>query len=262
MEIYKYIGHPELLDHDSLYELRSLLARYPYYQSARLLYLQNLYLLHDSSFGDELRKAAIYVADCCALFDMIEGKNYVIEPHERSIGEEKDLQKSDRTLSLIDQFLRTLPSEGDRKNVPVNPATDYVGYLMQMDDLEPEKQMVEQDRTDNLITQFITTHPSVGHIDLSKSSTTVEETSDVIAESPLQNSQPVADIVQENGDSSFDDACLTETLAKIYIKQHRYVKALEIIRRLNLKNPKKSAYFADQMRFLEKLIINNKNNKE
>jgi hypothetical protein len=55
---------------------------------------------------------------------------------------------------------------------------------------------------------------------------------------------------------------LTETLAKIYVKQRRYVKALEIIRRLNLKNPKKSAYFADQMRFLEKLIINNKNNKE
>jgi len=263
MDLYQYIGHPELLDHDSLYELRSLLARYPYYQSARLLYLQNLYLLHDSSFGDELRKAAIYVADCRVLFDMIEGKNYVIEPHERSIGEEKDIQKTDRTLSLIDQFLRTLPSiEGDRKNVPVNPATDYVGYLMQMDDLEPENQLSEQDRTDDIINQFITTHPSTGHIDLSQAPSTVPKSSETIAVSSLQNSQPIADNVQENEDGNFDDACLTETLAKIYIKQHRYVKALEIIRRLNLKNPKKSAYFADQMRFLEKLIINNKNNKE
>ncbi|MBQ4524467.1 MAG: tetratricopeptide repeat protein, partial [Bacteroidaceae bacterium] len=38
--------------------------------------------------------------------------------------------------------------------------------------------------------------------------------------------------------------------------QHRYAKALEIIRRLSLKYPKKNAYFADQIRFLEKLVIN------
>ena len=55
-----------------------------------------------------------------------------------------------------------------------------------------------------------------------------------------------------------DDSYFTETLAKIYIKQHRYGKALEIIRKLNLKYPKKSIYFADQIRFLEKLVINEK----
>ena len=53
-----------------------------------------------------------------------------------------------------------------------------------------------------------------------------------------------------------DDGYFTETLAKIYIKQRRYGKALEIIRRLSLKYPKKNAYFADQIRFLEKLFQN------
>jgi len=47
-------------------------------------------------------------------------------------------------------------------------------------------------------------------------------------------------------------------LAKIYVKQQRYSKALEIIKKLSLKYPKKNAYFADQIRFLEKLIINAK----
>ena len=55
-----------------------------------------------------------------------------------------------------------------------------------------------------------------------------------------------------------DDSCFTETLAKIYIKQRRYDKALEIIKKLSLNYPKKNAYFADQIRFLEKLIINAK----
>jgi hypothetical protein len=59
--------------------------------------------------------------------------------------------------------------------------------------------------------------------------------------------------------SSSDDSFFTETLAKIYIKQRKYVKALEIIRNISLKDPKKNIYFADQIRFLEMLIINTKN---
>ena len=43
MEIVELIKHPERLDRDTLYELRSMLALYPYFQTARLLMLQNLY---------------------------------------------------------------------------------------------------------------------------------------------------------------------------------------------------------------------------
>ena len=40
--ITELIQHPERLDRDTLYELRSVCALYPYYQTARLLMLQNL----------------------------------------------------------------------------------------------------------------------------------------------------------------------------------------------------------------------------
>ena len=56
------------MDRDTLYELRSMLALYPYFQTARLLMLQNLYLLHDPSFDQELRRAAIYITDRKVLF--------------------------------------------------------------------------------------------------------------------------------------------------------------------------------------------------
>ncbi|MGM9620262.1 MAG: hypothetical protein ACI3X4_02285, partial [Bacteroidaceae bacterium] len=51
----------------------------------------------------------------------------------------------------------------------------------------------------------------------------------------------------------------TEIMAGIYIKQGKYESAVKIIRQLSLKYPKKNRYFADQIRFLEKLILNDKN---
>ncbi len=52
------------------------------------------------------------------------------------------------------------------------------------------------------------------------------------------------------------DTSLSESLAKIYIRRRRYDKAFEIIHGLSLNNPKKSVYFADQLRFLRKLMLN------
>lgn len=45
-----------------------------------------------------------------------------------------------------------------------------------------------------------------------------------------------------------------EAEAKSFIKNKNYSKALEILNYLNLNNPKKSIYFADQIRFLEKIV--------
>ena len=53
-----------------------------------------------------------------------------------------------------------------------------------------------------------------------------------------------------------DDSMLSESLAKMYIARHKYSQALEIIKGLSLKYPEKSIYFADQIRFLTKLVLN------
>ena len=72
----------------------------------------------------------------------------------------------------------------------------------------------------------------------------------------LATLKPELDNTDNDTQKNEEDGYFTETLARIYIKQGNYSRALEIIRQLSLHNPKKNTYFADQIRFLEKLIIN------
>ena len=63
-----------------------------------------------------------------------------------------------------------------------------------------------------------------------------------------------ADIPEPPADAP-DNSLLSESLAKIFIRQKNYSRAYEIIEQLSLNYPKKSVYFADQLRFLRKLIL-------
>ena len=84
MDLANLIRHPERLDHETLYELRGLVALYPYFQTARLLLLQNLYLLHDPSFNDELRNAALYITDRRVIFNLVEAGHYKLKEERRN----------------------------------------------------------------------------------------------------------------------------------------------------------------------------------
>ena len=249
------IRHPELMDRDTLYELRSTLALHPYYQSARLLMLQNLYLLHDISFNEELRRAAIYITDRTIIFQMIEAAHYQLcqQPagmSQKPRAKSQEPTANNRTVALIDSFLDSIPPEEDdkphRKPTPADAAVDYVSYLLETtgdDKVLQTPQMKGQDLIDNFLDQ------EQGRIMLN-----LADSQKLTADSQ----EPTANSQQPTDDEEIEEEYFTETLARIYIKQGRYQKALDIIGRLNQQFPKKNAYFADQMRFLEKLIKNKK----
>ena len=250
MEITELIKHPQYLDRDTLYELRSMLALYPYFQTVRLLLLQNLYLLHDPSFDAELRRAAIYITDRRVLFQMIEAAHYRLRtPQVQAKKADNPEERENRTISLIDNFLESIPKESEggqenqpkRKPTPADAAVDYVAYLLESETDDDKMEEVPQLIGQELIDSFINN----------------DKTRIVLPEQPQQT--PDLEQPAENDGKEPEEGYFTETLARIYIKQGRYSKALEIIQRLSLQYPKKNAYFADQIRFLKKLIINSNN---
>ena len=78
--------------------------------------------------------------------------------------------------------------------------------------------------------------------------------SDLTPDSAIADEQPPTPPPTEAGEGELE--LTDEEIARNLIKNRKYEEALAIIERLNLINPKKSIYFADQIRFLKKLILN------
>ena len=225
-----YISHPERLDRDTLYDLRIIVRKYPYFDVARLLMLKNLYVLHDIEFGKELRKAALYLKNRLPLFNLISGYDEAVV--ERDFTDDIPV---DRTISLIDAFLGTLPAEKLSLEAEGAAAVDYVSAYLKTDSCADD--VVPALRGQDIIDEFLANGNERITLELNAGTDDSGQTSPSVDEEPVS-------------EKSF----FTETLANIYIKQGKYDKALEIIKRLCLEYPNKNRYFADQIRFLEKII--------
>lgn len=127
-----------------------------------------------------------------------------------------------------------------------NPTPDYAQLLSEEEERSlPELTDTTDDSQESRINSFILkSRENYGHF---------PQAAETPAPEP-KSTQPQKEPIQEP--ATQDDTLLSESLAKIYIKQRRYAKAYEIISNLSLKYPEKSIYFADQLRFLQKLIIN------
>lgn len=165
------------------------------------------------------------------------------------------------TSDTIEKFLDTYGNSSEAENVLLerlifNPTADYAQMLAR----EEEKSMPQADDApdgtpESLINSFIIRSKAAG----GQFPPAVNEPR------PEPKPKPTSEVKKP---APTTDSMLSESLARIYIKKGKFSKAYEIISHLNLNFPEKSIYFADQLRFLEKLIAieerksmrNNENN--
>lgn len=144
--------------------------------------------------------------------------------------------KDERVMSLLDSFLAGREEISDLEELGTVPV-DYVSaYLNSPSDVkESSADKVIRSKSEQLLDAFLAK-------DYKKPSfVPVEDENVDLTDSDEETEQ-------------LDESYFTETLARIYLKQRRYEKALEIIQSLYLNFPNKSIYFADQIRYLEKLV--------
>ena len=148
-------------------------------------------------------------------------------------------EKRDDNFSTIDNFLESNGvEESSLDDILKNEgySSDYFTFT------EEETLNEEPDKQIDSINSFLS---AVENGEFSKPER-IDSTEDEV----------IDNLEEDEYNKPIEEEFLTESLAHIYIKQRKYERALEIIKEISLKNPEKNIYFADQIRFLEKLIIN------
>lgn len=146
-------------------------------------------------------------------------------------------------MSLLDSFLEGRGESADDAGVLGAVPMDYVSAYLNTPSTAAESTADKtiRSKTEQLLDAFLSSDYTRPEFPESQEG----ETQMTDLSEPPVDSEPI------------DDTYFTETLARIYLKQRRYDKALEIIRSLYLNFPNKSIYFADQIRYLEKLVLIN-----
>ena len=239
-ELNQFLADPESTD---ITTLRTLADRYPYFPLPAMMLLKE----HTSALTDTETESlrfhlAVISGDKKALFECMSerSENFAsLYPPAPAAG-------SQTTESAIDTFLANYGTADHSETqllerLIFNPTPDYSEILMK----EEKVQTSPTDPLDACIDAFVRDHAPAAEIAVQHE--TVRQ-----PEPGPENPTPPKSAATAHTPS--DDSLLSESLAKIFIKQGRYERAYEIISNLSLNYPKKSIYFADQLRFLQKLI--------
>lgn len=251
-QFYKIMEQSDDLSKSNQLDLKIIVEQYPYFQPALFLYLKSLYLYDNENFKTELHRLSVFINDRKSLFHYIMNDEF----YQFFKKSGKTQIREDRTNTLLNAFFETQSQSPDGfinldQDMAVNSlaSNDYFSYIQNIESFNLEQNSEQkkepQLKHHEIIDSFIEKSEKEGvHIVL-----------DQLQEPVMPN---ILDADPSQDEELDEDLFFTETLARIYVKQKKYEKAYKIIKHLSLNKPQKNIYFADQLHFLEKLIINSK----
>ncbi len=336
-EFLKYLESPGQLDKRSILEMHELLNEFPYFQTAHLMLMKNLYVLGNIKFDSQLKKSAAYIGNRSVLYYLLQRPGITVE---EGAGESKSYQKTEEPVTeklkdkvpekkepevsitmaagekmkpeqadkqgkeaLADVILKRIEEikkgkeDVQEKNISAG-ALPIAGKILNefAEKKKPEKREENQtkDSKVNQILEIGNENESIEDVFVEKEQLDANELKIMADDDELleleeeniqENSRDTADEKAKNDEliNKFiinsphilpkkpdvsdkkqtdisessgreNEGFITETLAKIYINQGYYSKAIFAYEKLSLKFPEKSSYFATQIEKIKKLI--------
>ncbi len=225
----QWMNHPETLGADAVAKLPEMIEEYPYCATYRLLYLIALANVHSTRLKEEIRLHAPALPDRLQLFKLINKGEYGWVALMQQLETQRKQKSESNDFELIEKFL---------DNIELGAGADLQYSLEHMPDIQTER-----DEQDDIIDNFLNAEAE-GELFVPEAE-------------PDELTEDDTDILGKIKDRAF----LSESLAKVYVKQGKFEQALAIFSELNLKFSKKNSYFADQIRYLKKVIELMKQNK-
>ena len=263
---YTYlINKPDAINERQSSALEKIVEEFPYFQSARVLRLKHLYNQDSFKYNYALKVAAAFTTDRSVLFGFITSDSFVtvqnglydqkvaellnINVIESEIVEYTIQPESVNTLeqSIISSITQANPQETIEEKLEIGKPLEFTKnekhsfqewlQLSRLKPIERKEITIEENQEKkkklDLIDKFIQTNPKIPPVN-------------------KENSIPtIAPIIE---DKSY---LMTETLAKVYLEQKKFSKAIQAYEILILKYPEKSSFFADRISDIKNLQQNN-----
>jgi len=274
------INKPELIHHEKQTEaLEKVIAEFPYFQSARAIQLKGLYSQNSYKYNTALKNTAAHSADRSVLFDFITSDTFIsidkiLYNRKGQALLEIDVidsttiikeQTSQPKVNSVEQSILTSIKEAagieftDRvktieENLAIGQPLDFskreqhsFQEWLQLSRNKPiERENTPENNDPNpivddekrkkteLIDKFIESSPKISAVKHGTPSTVNFD-------------------INANDNSNL----MTETLARVYLEQKKYQKAIQAYEILILKYPEKSSFFADRISDIKILQHNN-----
>ncbi|MBP6558137.1 MAG: hypothetical protein KAX93_02855 [Flavobacterium sp.] len=268
---YTYLlNKPEAINDRYAETLDNVLSAFPYFQSARVLKLKHFYNQDSFNYNYALKISAAYTTDRSILFDFITSDSFVSVQkglYEKKLEEllnmnvvgmeEVVVTYKPVSIDPLEQSILTSIKEATSSEElkaeeklgvgkPLEFSKDEKHSFQEWLQLSRLKPIVREETTKSitpeeeekkkkqeLINKFIENNPKITPI-----------AKDAIV--------PVIESVTEDG-----SYLMTETLARVYLEQKKYSKAIQAYEILILKYPEKSSFFADRISDIKILQQNN-----
>ena len=284
-ELTYLLQKPSAITLEQTNQLETLLEEFPYFQAARAVRLKGLHNNSSFLYNNELKKTAAHTTDRTVLFDFITSEEFtqnevskqikkqehyinnitVFEAEEVKVGRQVDfddaikmnLQDAEKVLN---PDLFELPK---KEAVPEKPEEEVKETASE--ELEIGKPLSFNKSEAHSFSEWLKL-TKVKPIERTENEDSDNEEknrkfeliNDFIAKSPkIVPSKNVQKTNLAKERTTAPEALMTETLARVYLEQKNYKKAIQAYKILILKNPEKSGFFADQIRAIQKLQDNN-----
>ena len=283
------LQHPQNMTAEQISGVQSVINEFPYFQSARAIYLKGLKNQDSFKYNQELKTTAAHTTDRSVLFDFITSEAFLqneISQHiKQNVAHLKDIEVSDiedisiHKSVIIDDALK-------QRIQDMEPVLDPALFEAKVESVIPDDEVIQVDIPNIKKTPEETLE--VGKpLNFEKNEVhsfgewlKITSFKPIIREEEEQKMEATPKVIQENKFDLIDkfiaakpkiqpikketstfniakaqmmqpEALMTETLARIYLEQKNYNKAIQSYKILSLKYPEKSGFFADQIKRMQ-----------
>ena len=283
MNITEYLillNNPNAINDRQTSSLEKIVAEFPYFQSAKALRLKGLYNEESFRYNYELKNTAAHTTDRTILFDFVVSDTFTrIDKnlYEQKLAEINEIDVDATELVFKEEKI------GSRENSLEQSILTSIKEASPSEETYIESSIEEKLNIGKPLVFSLTEKYSFEEwLQLSKIHPIARVNSNPIEEKPTPidpekqkklalidkfiEANPKIPPIKKEAESSFklelssenSPYLMTETLARVYLEQNKYDKAIQAYEILILKYPEKSSFFANRISDIKILQQNNK----